>query len=67
MSARNQKLLELISLLDSFKKHGMRDLDILQIKELKDSINRTLMNSELASKKDLEVIFIVFPMRISFS
>lgn len=57
MNARNQKLLELISLLESFKKQGMRDVDILQIKELKDSINRTLMNSELASKKDLEVIF----------
>lgn len=57
MSVRNHQLFELTSLLDSFKRQGMRDVDILELKELKDSLNRTLMSSEYASSKDIEVDF----------
>lgn len=69
MISRNNQLFELISLFDSFKRQGLRELDFIHLKEMKDSFQNLMISSQTSSSKDLEVFifgYIVFILHINF-
>ena len=53
MISRNNQFSELISLIDSFKRQGINEFDIVQLRSTLQSISGNILAS---SSKDLEVI-----------